>query len=94
MDTVFNKIQEFNDLCTLLDNGKTDTQLVTYAYLIFQKTGIFMDGLKSWNSKASNLKTFKNFKIHLRKEYSDLQEVGGLTINNAMPNQANMIKEL
>ena len=23
--TVFNKIQEFNDLCTLLDNGKTDT---------------------------------------------------------------------
>lgn len=94
VDTIFNKIQEFNDLCTLLDNGKTDTQLVTYAYLIFQKTGIFMDGLKAWNSKASNLKTYTNFKIHLRKEYSDLQEVGGLTISNAMPNQANMISEL
>ena len=93
-DTVFNKIQEFNDLCTLLGNGKNDTQLVTYAYLIFQKTGIFMDGLKSWNSKASNLKTFTSFKIHLRKEYSDLQEVGGLVINNTMPTQANIIQEL
>ena len=94
VDTVFNKIQEFNDLCTLLGNGKTDTQLVTYAYLIFQKTGIFMDGLKVWNSKASNLKTFVNFKVHMRKEYSDLQDVGGLTIQNTMPNQANMIQEL
>ena len=94
VDTVFNKIQEFNDLCTLLGNGKTDMQLVTYAYLIFQKTGIFMDGLKVWNSKASNLKTFVNFKVHMRKEYSDLQDVGGLTIQNTMPNQANMIQEL
>ena len=53
-----------------------------------------MDGLKVWNSKASNLKTFVNFKVHMRKEYSDLQDVGGLTIQNTMPNQANMIQEL
>ena len=69
-------------------------QLVTYAYLIFQKTGIFMEGLKVWNSKASNLKTFGNLKLHMRREYSDLQEVGGLTIQNTMPNQANIIQEL
>jgi len=94
VDTVFNKIQEFNDLCSLLGNGKTDMQLVTYAYLIFQKTRIFTDGLKVWNSKPSNLKTFVNFKIHMRKEYSDLQDVGGLTIQNTMPGQANMIQEL
>ena len=55
VDTVFNKIQEFNDLCILLGNGKTNTQFVTYAYLIFQKTGIIMDGLKVWNSKTSDL---------------------------------------
>ena len=42
IDTVFNKIQEYQDLCTLLLNPKTDKQLVTYAYLIFQKSGIFM----------------------------------------------------
>ena len=68
VDTVFNKIQEFLDLYNLLDNGKTDTQLVTYAYLIFQKTGIFMDGLKKWNGQASNSKTFANFRLHMRQE--------------------------
>ena len=30
----------------------------------------------------------------MRTEYSDLQDVGGLTIQNTMPNQANMIQEL
>ena len=38
IDSVFNKVQEFQDLCTLLNNAKTDTQLVTYAYLCFEKT--------------------------------------------------------
>ena len=94
VDTVFNTIQEFNELCVLLKNEKSDTQLVTYAYLIFQKNGIFMEGLKSWNSKASDTKTFKEFKKHMRQEYSDLQDVGGLTIENSLTNQTKMIQEL
>ena len=94
VDTVFNCIQEFNDLCNLLENAKTDTQLVTYAYLIFQRTGIFMEGLKKWNSKASRDKSFANFKIHMRQEYSDLQDVGGLSVNNTLLNQANILQEL
>ena len=46
IDTVFNKIQEYQDLCILLSNPTTNTQLVTYAYLIFQKSDIFMQSLK------------------------------------------------
>ena len=30
----------------------------------------------------------------MRQEYSDLQDVGGLSINNSLLNQANIIKEL
>ena len=37
IDSAFNKIQNFQDLCTLIQNGKTDIQLVTYAFLVFQK---------------------------------------------------------
>ena len=37
VDTIFNKIQDFQDLCVMIENPKTDTQLVTYAYLIFTK---------------------------------------------------------
>ena len=46
IDSVFNKIQDFNDLCMLIQNQKTDTQLVIHAYLVFQKTGFFMTSLK------------------------------------------------
>ena len=34
VDAVFNKTQDFQYLCIILNNDKTDTQLVTYAYLI------------------------------------------------------------
>ena len=53
-----------------------------------------MDGLKSWNSKATTSKTFTNFKMHMRQEYLDLQDFSGLTISNTISNQANIAQEL
>ena len=35
IDKVFNKIRELKYLCTLIQNDKTDMQLVTYSYLVF-----------------------------------------------------------
>ena len=46
IDSVFNKIQVFQDLCTLIQNQKTDMQDITYAYLLFKKNGPFYDKLK------------------------------------------------
>ena len=64
----------FQDVCTMLNNRKTDTHLVTYKYLIFQKkTGIFMDGVKLWCGKTDLV----NFNMHMRSEYLALQEVRG-----------------
>ena len=93
IDTVFKKIQDFQDLCIMINNDKMDTQLVTYVYLIFQKSSIFMDSLTAWNMKIASDRTFANLKIHMRKDYLDLQEVGG-PINNLSLSQANMIQEL
>ena len=66
MDTIFTKIQSFQDLCLITGNARSDTQLVTYAYLIFQRTGIFMQSLINWNLKADMDKTFPNFKAFMR----------------------------
>ena len=93
VDTVFNKIQFFQDLCELLNNGKTDKQLVTYAYLCFQKTGIFQNSLKDWNAKPLVDQTFDNFKTFMRKEYNDLQAVGGLTVPTSSLNLLQELKE-
>ena len=69
-------------VCTLIQNGKTDMQLVTYAYLCFQKTGIFQTSLKDWNVKTQQYKTFALFKVFMRKEHRELQAVGGLSVHN------------
>ena len=53
-----------------------------------------MDGLQKWNRKLLQDKTFAHFKLHMRQEYSDLQDVGGLTVNNSLLTQANVVKEL
>ena len=78
----------------MINNDKTYKQLVAYAYLIFQKAGIFMNIFKTWNIKIAADHTFVNLKTHMHKEYLDLQEVGGLTIKNSSLSHANMIQEL
>lgn len=91
IDSVFNKIQEFQDICILLQNTKTDMQLITYAYLIFQRAGIFMTSLKEWNATPTASKTFPRFKIFMQQQYLDLEAVEGLTIQNS---SLNMMQEL
>ena len=61
IDTVFNKIQEYQDLCALLQNPKTDIQLVTYAYLVFQKTGNIHDQFKRIEFKSNRSKILCDF---------------------------------
>lgn len=91
VDTVFNKIQEFQDLCQLLRNSKTDTQLVIYAYLCFQKANIFQNSLIKWNARAAVNQTFSEFKLFMREEYQALEAVGGLTVDTL---SINLIREL
>ena len=66
IDCIFNRIQDFNDLCTLIQNHKTDTQLVIHAYLVFQKKRILMTSLKEWNAKPLVDRIFGDFKTFMR----------------------------
>ena len=51
VETIFNKIQDFQDICELIGKDKTDYQLVDTAYLIFRKLGLFRDSLLRWNKQ-------------------------------------------
>ena len=86
IDTVFNKTQNFQELCILLNNEKTDKQLITYAYLCFQKIGLFQNSFIKWNTKPSANHTFNNFKIFMRQQYLELDAVGGLTVGTSSLN--------
>ena len=93
VDTIFNKINWFQDLCELCDNSKTDRQLVQIAYIIFNRTRIFIDALLQWNKKHTNDKSYANFKTHMRAAYQALREVGALTVEDSTIAQANMIRD-
>jgi hypothetical protein len=94
VETIFNHIQDFQDICGLLNKAKTDTQLVDTAYFIFQKSGLFRDSLNRWNKLPDPAKKFQDFKVFMRSEYLDLQEVGGMTLASSNLNTINIVQEL
>ena len=53
VETIFNKIQDCQDICGLIGKDKTDSQLVDTAYLIFQKSGLFRDSLLRWKKSGT-----------------------------------------
>ena len=83
IDSIFNRIKAFQDLCILTGNDKTYYQLVQLTYLIFNKTKALIDSLKAWNSKLLSDKTFTNFNLHMREEHHALGQVGALTIHES-----------
>ena len=94
IDSIFNKVDRFADLCGLIKDPLSDRRNIMLAYKILPKNNAFMNSLKTWNRKSLQDKTFLNMKIFFREEYSDLDEVGGLTLNNSVLNQANILQEL
>lgn len=91
--TVFNDIQQFQTLCQLVGKGKTDSQLVDIAYIIFQKSGIFMEPLMQWNKRTAT-NNYEDFKTFIQEEYNASDAVGGLTVGNSSLHQANAVQEL
>jgi hypothetical protein len=94
IDSVFNKLDLFSDVYELIQDPLSDRRKIMLAYKIISKNNAFMDSLKTWNWKALQDKTYTNMKSSVRAEYSDLDEVGGLTLNNSILNQANILQEL
>lgn len=93
INTIFNKIQNFQDICQLVNQPKQDYQLVNMAYIIIQKVPIFHDSLIRWNKRVEN-KTYDDFKLYMRNEFNEIGKVGGLTIGNSSLNSANLLKEI
>ena len=95
IDTVFNTIQEFQDLCKLVNKAKNDNKLVDMAYIIFQNSGAFTDSLKAWNKRATaNLPTtFTAMRTFFCDEHKDLAKVNALSVTDTKL-QNNLLQEI
>ena len=94
VESTFDKIKLFQNLCILTEKGKSYAQLVLLAYFIFNKKRAFMEALKSWNAKNTTTKTFTNFKTRMWNEHYSLWQVGALTIRESELSYANMLQIL
>ena len=78
----------------MIEHQINDRKQVQLAYCIFQKTGAFRDTLKTWNAKATEDKTYEDFKTFMREEHAELDAVDGLDIQRSNINQASIIRSL
>ena len=79
---VFNKIQEYQDICRLIGQPKQDYQMFNHAYIIFQKEPLLIDSLLKWNKRTENT-SYAGFRNYMREEYREIIKVGGLTIGSS-----------
>ena len=93
MNSVFNKLQEFQDICNLVDQPKQDYQMVNMAYIIFQKCPIFKDSLIRWNRRVQE-NSYNDFKNFMRQEYNELAKVGGLTVGSTFGQSVNLVQQI
>ena len=85
-------MQKFQNFCQLLEKAKTDSQLVNYAYIVFQKSGLFKELLMRWNKRTTNT-IYADFKVFIQEEYHVHGAVGGLTVVNSTHRQVNAVRD-
>ena len=94
IDVIFNNIDRFSNLCELVGDPISDRRKVNISYKLISKNTAFRDSLKSWNRKPATAKVYADMKTFMREEYNDLDEVGGLSVDNSSLNQAHILQEM
>ena len=67
VDSVFSAVDKFRDLCKLIDQPKSDSQLTNISYIIFNKPRFFMESLKHWNKKEQSKKLILHSRFIFKK---------------------------
>ena len=94
-DTIFNMIDEYEELTIHAESPITLPQKIDIGYTIFQETGKFSRALRKWTQKDGPDKTWANFKIHFQEASDEHMEFGATTAAEAhfSAQQANSIAE-
>lgn len=93
IDLLLTKVQTHAEICNIAGAPLTDKQIIDLAYLIINKTPTYKQYLIEWNKKPLP-KNWSDFKLLMRKAYSDLRKVKGLTIKDSSLHATEMVTEL
>ena len=90
IDILLNKVQTHSEICAIAGSPLSDKQVIDLAYYIINKTATYKQYLIDWN-KLPAPKTWNDFKLHMRRAYSDLKKVKGLTIKESSLHTSDMV---
>ena len=91
--TIFNKIEDLQDLATAAYTPYTQIQLLNIAVQILKDSGAFTEGLKQWYQKPIAEHTWEQFKNHFQDELKKLKKVLGPQMRGTPYHTANLISE-
>ena len=91
--TIFNKIEDLQDLATAAYNPYTQVQLLNIGIQILKDSGAFTEGLKLWYQRPQQEHNWQTFKQHFQEELKKLKKVLGPTMRGTQFHVANYISE-
>ena len=84
-------VEQIEDAVDYAESGGspfTDRQVVTNSYNLVFATGIFPEACREWRRRASNTKTWDNFKIDFTAAHNDYREMQSTTTTGTGYHQA------
>jgi len=84
IDGVFIEIDDLENIAEMAENPYSEQQKIDMGFIILQNTRKFNSGLKAWDKKESDDKTWENFQAHFRKQQKELRRTGELSVSEAL----------
>ena len=75
----------------MANNPYSFNQMISKAYSILNRTGVFKEAIREWNRSPPQNKTWLLFKVHFQTAHAELLETQYLTLNDTTYN-ANMVE--
>jgi translation initiation factor 2B subunit (eIF-2B alpha/beta/delta family) len=89
--TMYDAIDELERLGVAAENPYTTRQLISFGLEVLRNTREFEDGIRAWNRRPVEEKTWEAFKEHFETEHRELKSVRGKTMQSTAFHQANFI---
>lgn len=73
IDTIFNEIEDLAELGELSNKPFSETQLVDFGFIIFNKCRAFRSDIREWIRRPLHEHTYTNFKLHFTEAHLELR---------------------
>ena len=90
IETLFEQIEDAVEYAAQAHTPFTNAQVVSTAYMLVHKTGMFTDECKAWRRITRNLKTWDRFKDDFSEAYMDIEATATARTAGFQANNANL----